>query len=284
MITTGTYHRLIKRETTETELLTSLVPEHVSVQALFLLGSSKSYRKTGTIFSFDAPTASFTSHYYLLALIEKEEDHTLNAAQDKIENNLQHFIPTTAIVLSTTAFIAWLGKGHPFAVTVLTKAERLYQSENILLPIPSSINEEEQKEESELLFKQTKAKVEGFLASAELHKLRGEYKLSSFMLHQAAEQALRAMLICNTGLKVNTHSIDKLLRYCSMFCYQLPDLFAKNNEKEKKLYSLLNKAYIDTRYKDDYTITGEELTALTEKAKRIKELFEHYKPKTLWKQ
>jgi uncharacterized protein len=278
MISVSSHNPLLHKEAKETEVLTSIVLEKVSVQAIFLLGSAKSYRKTTTIFSYDTPTASFTSHYYILVLIEKEEEHSLNCVQDKIENNLQHFIPTTAIVLCTTAFFAWTGKGHCFAVNILSKAERLFQTESILFPLPPAINEEEVKESNELLYKQTKLNVEGFLASTELHKLRQEFKLSAFMLHQAAEQALRTMLIINTGLKINTHSIDKLMRYCSMFCYYLPDLFPKNNEKEKKLYYLLNKAYIDTRYKDDYSITYEELTCLTEKLKRIKQLFEQHKP------
>jgi HEPN domain-containing protein len=272
----NSYNPFIHHTKEETQTLTALVLDCASVQALYLLGSSKSYRKTNSIFSSDAPTASFTSHYYILVLVEKDDEHTINCIQDKIENNLQHFIPATAIVLSTEAFFAWCSKGHAFARNVLDKAETLYQGD-ILLPLPPSAGIEENNQEQ--LFKSTKHKTEAFLASAELHRLRQEYKLSAFMLHQAAEQALRAMLIINTGLKVNTHSIDKLLRYCSMFCYQLPDVFPKNNEKEKKLYSLLNKAYIDTRYKEDYTITHEELSCLTGKVKRIKELFEHYKPR-----
>lgn len=81
----------------------------------------------------------------------------------------------------------------------------------------------------------------------------------------------------NTGLKINTHNIDKLIRYCSMFCHQLPDLFPKNNEKGKKLFSLLNKAYIHTRYRYDYNISYEALTCLTKKVKEMKVLFENYK-------
>lgn len=85
------------------------------------------------------------------------------------------------------------------------------------------------------------------------------------------------MLIMNTGLKVNTHSIDKLIRYGSVFCTELTAIFSKATEKEQKLCSLINKAYIDTRYKDDDSITHEELSALTEKIKRIKQLFEQCK-------
>lgn len=277
MITAHSYNPLIYKGANEIATLTSIILNCVTPAAIFLLGSSKTYRKTTSIFCYDTPTASSIAHYYLLVLVDKDEEHTLNAVQDKIENNLQHYIPATVIVLGTVAFFAWLSKGNVFAINVLEKGDRLFQSETIIFPTPSPVNEEDVKQSNDLLFKQTKLKTEGFLVSAELHKLRQEYKLSAFMLHQAAEQALRAMLIINTGLKVNTHSIDKLLRYCSMFCTQLTRIFSKETEKEKKLCSLINKAYIDTRYKDDYSITHEELSALTEKIKRIKELFEHCK-------
>jgi HEPN domain-containing protein len=279
MTTLHSYNTHIHYEKEETERITSLVLEHVSPQAIFLLGSSKSFTNTTTVFSYDTPTCCYTSHYYILALIKKEEEHALNSVQDKIENNLQHSIPTTAIVLSTAAFLAWLGKGHPFAVTILKKAEILYQSASIIFPMPSAVNEQKQKENNESLFTQAKNKTEGFLASAELHKIRQEYRLSAFMLHQAAEQSLRALLAIHTGLRINTHSIDKLLRYCSMFCDRLPHLFEKS-EKGKKLYSLLNKAYIHTRYKDDYSINYEELNALTEKVKIMKQLLESFQRKT----
>jgi uncharacterized protein len=278
MQTINSYNPLIYKEAKETETLTSIILDQVQPQAIFLLGSSRSYRKTTTIFSYDTPTAFCTSHYYLLVLMEKDDEHSLNSVQDKIENNLQHFMPATAIVLSTEAFFAGLNKGHYFANNVLNKAEKLYQTESLLFPIASSVNEQQLKECSKQLFTQTKSLLQGFLASAELHKLRQEYKLASFMLHQAAEQALRTMLMIVTGLKINTHSIDKLIRYCSMFCYELPHVFQRNNEKEKRLYSLLNKAYIHTRYKDDYSISFEELTELSEKLKRIIVLFENHKP------
>lgn len=40
--------------------------------------------------------------------------------------------------------------------------------------------------------------------------------MAAFMLHQAAEQALLTIFKKATGWHVNTHNIDKLLRYCSM--------------------------------------------------------------------
>lgn len=270
------HHPLTGIQPGESSKLAAVILQLVPVQAIFLLGAATTCTQTTTIFRSGLAAASAAGHYYLLILVEKDEGNTLNAVQDKIENNLQHLVPATAIVLSTGKFITWLSKGHPFAVNVLAKAERLYQNEQLLFPSTfGTISVEEQKEANEQRLKQSKIRIDGFLASAELHQLRRDYTLSAFMLHQATEQALGAMLVVTTGLKLNTHSICKLLRYCAMFCHHLAALFPQNNEKEKKLLAQLNKAYISTRYKDDYTISCEELSCLMEKVKRVKKLLEN---------
>lgn len=249
-------------------------------QQLWLLGLATHQRRIESLFSLHGISKRSIGHYYLLALVQKRKEQSLNAIQDKIENNLQHFVPVTAIVLDVDQFTQWLLEGHPFASAVYEKGFLIFQNEEKELPSPALVKKEQLREEKEAAYIRTKLKIEGFLAAADLHRIRKEYKLSAFMLHQAAEQALRTMMFINTGLTINTHNIDKLIRYCSMFCYQLPDIFPGNNENEKKLFSLLNKAYIDTRYKDCYSIAFEELAALIEKVKMIKQLFENYKSMT----
>ena len=94
--------------------------------------------------------------------------------------------------------------------------------------------------------------------------------MSASMLHQAAEQALYTMLQLKTGLRVVTHNLDKLYRYCCVACYQLPELvFGNNKENDKRLFSLLQRAYIDTRYKSDYYINIPDLLAVTEKVNQL---------------
>jgi len=245
------------------------------VQRIYLLGLTSAYRRTETVFSVQSATRKEVTHYYLLALIEKEDDHSLNSVQDKIEGVLQHYLPVTAIVFSGGQFANWLLEGHPFASGVFEKGFQLYQKDDSPLPLPATTNEEALKKESEQLFTQTKIKVIEFLAGAELYTIRIQYKLAAFMLHQAVEQALRAMLIIHTGLRINTHSIDRLVRCCSMFCFELPDIFPRGNEKEKRVFQLLQKAYIDTRYGTDYSIKLEDLNTLTVKANKLFSLFEN---------
>ncbi len=278
MNTVQLYNPLINCSSDEAGTLASVIKDLVKPQAIFQLGLAKTAQKATTIFFTQTLPDSLLSHAYFLVLVDKDREHKQDCIQDKIENNLRHHIPSTAIVLATETFMHWLSNGHPFAVKVLAGAEMLHQCETLLFPVPAPINEEEIKKETQTLYIQTKNRLESFMAGADLYRIRQDYKLAAFMLHQATEQALRTMLIINTGYRANTHSIDKLIRYCSMFCCDLPGLFPKANERSKKLYSLLNKAYIDTRYKDDYCISYEELTALTEKVKTIHTLFEKNHP------
>lgn len=183
--------------TTETQTLVSIIRSKTEVEKIVLLGQTMLQTITETLFTNTPVPVQSTAHYFLLVLVKKDEEHTLNCIQDKIESNLQHFIPATVIVLSVNTFNQWFKEGHPFAHLVVAKARKLYDSESIQLYAPVQINEEEQQKKNEELLKQTKRNTESFLAGAELYKIRKDYKLAAFMLHQAAEQALRTVLIIN---------------------------------------------------------------------------------------
>ncbi len=92
------------------------------------------------------------------------------------------------------------------------------------------------------------------------------------MLHQAAEQALRTLVQTGTGFHCNTHNIDRLIRYESMVSFQLPDVFPRKTENEKRLFNLLQKAYVDARYKESYSINLADLMVLIERVTGIKDI------------
>jgi HEPN domain-containing protein len=254
----------------ELQSITAIIRSITPVQAIFLLGHTSSCRKTESIFTSGAITSTHSYHYHLLVLVDNDEKNALNPIQDKLENNLQHFIPCTTIVLHTSLFLQWLNKGQRFASSVKQKALLVYDSGEILWPL-------EIKElviDNSVHLSYCRPRINSFLAGAELYKIRQEYRLAAFMLHQALEQLLNTMLLVNTGLRVNTHNIDKLLRYCAMFNCQLHDLFPKKTEKDKHVYSLLNRAYNESRYKDDFKTGAEEIEIIFEKINTIKAIFE----------
>lgn len=274
MKTSSVYHSFAMQHEELNKEIVKRVIASIPVERMYLLGLTTAHRRTETLFSTPSVTRNEVTHCYLLVLVEKEDDHSLNNSQDKIEGALEQFLPVTAIVFSDMQFCKWLLEGHSFAAAVYERGFLLYQKDEVPLPFPAIVNEEELKKETEKLFAQTKTKVQEFLAGADLFTIRVQYKMAAFMLHQAAEQALRAMLILHTGLRINTHSMDRLVRLCTMFCFELPDVFPRRAEREKRLFGLLHKAYIDTRYKDDYAIKLEDLTKLTAQVKKLFLIFQ----------
>ena len=118
-------------------------------------------------------------------------------------------------------------------------------------------------------------KVTEFIAGAELYILRKQTKLAAFMLHQAREQALHTLFQLRTGMYVNSHNLDKLVRYCSMFCYALTGIYPRNTEKEERLFQLLQNAYVGGRYREEYTVTTIELQKVFERVLALQEALKH---------
>ena len=232
------YYQLTESFKSQKAKLVALITEAVPVEKIYMLGSSLMQQRTESIFLTDAPSYQKVGHYWLLVLVDKDCEHSDNYVQDKIENNCQHFIPVTVIVLHTAQFNNWLTEGHRFACTVIRIAVVLHDSNSIPLAIPNTINEKS----AANYCTQGINKVNEFIAGAELYHIRKQNRMAAFMLHQAAEHALHTIFKKATGLHINTHNIDKLLRYCAMVNYKIPGIFPRENDADKKLFGLLQKA------------------------------------------
>jgi HEPN domain. len=246
--------------------LVRIILEEVDADKIYFLGSTLMQRRTESVFMTDTPSCRYVSHYYVLVLVANKEN--LDAVQDKIENNCKHFIPATAIVLYSDRFKQWVEEGDEFARTVCRIAVQLHGADEKIL-VPEITNAELNKKEKESILNQGINKVTEFLAGADLYRIREQNKMAAFMLHQAAEHGLHTILKVTTGLCFNTHNIDKLIRYCSMVSYKLPDIFSRNNDRNERLFQLLQKAYIDSRYKEHYLILNDDLLKLTEKIRTL---------------
>lgn len=251
--------------------LIDLVVKAASPDKIFLLGASLHRRRSESIFNSDAPSSQYIADCCLLILLKDTGNKELYEWQNKIETNCKTLMPVTTIVLKTTSFEDWLKDGHFFAASVQQSAALIYDYGNIELSgVQTAVDNIAKPVEKLFVDGLTKAKE--FLAGSELFRVRKQYVMAAFMLHQSAEQALRALLKAGTGYHANTHSIERLLRYASLVSYQLPDVFPQQTEEEKRLFSLFQKAYSDTRYKEDYKITGAELVYLSAKVRRVHEI------------
>lgn len=251
------------------EKLVSLILEMIKPDMIYLLGASLCRRRSESIFCPEAPSSQYYSDYFFLILINNGNGKALYEWQDKIEQHCSSFLPVTIIVLETETFNDWLQYGHLFARTVYNSSICLYNPDDILLSAPGDYDACAEQKTMQKNFTEGLNRSHEFLAGAELYRIREQNKMAAFMLHQSMEQALHTILKIGTGFHCCTHNLERLLRYSSMVSYQLPDVFPRKNENEKRLFGLLQKAYIDTRYTENYTINNTDLNLLTERVNRI---------------
>ena len=262
------YYLLTESFKDQERKLTQTILESVPADSIYLLGSTLATRRTESIFMTDAPSCRQVGHYYILVLVSDEQD--VNVVQDTIENRCRNWIPVTAMVLRTSIFNTWFAEGHRFAHTVCKIALLLHGSKPSIPTAAEPPGEEMIQQQNQSLYTEGHNKVTEFIAGTELYMIRKQTKMAAFMLHQAAEQALHTMFHIHTGMYLNTHSIDKLIRYSSMVCYQLPEIFPKNNEKNERLFQLLQKAYVGGRYKVEYEIDMMDLESIMVQIKKLK--------------
>lgn len=252
--------------------LVKRITEAVPVEKIFLLGSSFGENRTETLFSGSAPTAREVTRCFLLVLVTKAQKEKLTQLEEKFETVCAPLLAITVIVLHTEQFYDWLWERHPFAYTVQKLGIQLYSTiTNQQECRPLSKDAEAVKKDQESAYAKGMNKVQEFLAGAELYTVRKQYKLAVFMLHQATEQALLTLLKVTTGLRMNTHNLDKLIRCGSMVSYRLQHIFSRKDEREKHLFKLLQAAYTDARYNDDYGIHFGEVESLTKQVNLLKE-------------
>jgi len=93
--------------------------------------------------------------------------------------------------------------------------------------------------------------------------------MGAFQLHQATERMFTAAALVFTGYKPRTHNLEKLLNLSFTYSRDLGVAFIPRNDRDKYLFKLLKRAYIEARYKKSYKISAEELIELIEKVKEF---------------
>lgn len=237
-------------------------------QYIFQIGAKSQETKLESIFNYKINSQYSIADIWLLVVMGDLSNKTKTECLDQIEAHCNQRIPTTTIVVEANVFDQWKINGNSFAGKVLQSAECLHG-----FPPEADIMSTQRTEinltELESLLSVSLNKSKEFLAGSELYRVRKQYSLSAFMLHQSAEQSLLALLNISTGLRLSSHNIERLIRYCSFLFPEFIELFQLDREEDKRVIRLLKKAYIDTRYKKDYSIRYDELTLLTEKVQRI---------------
>jgi len=93
--------------------------------------------------------------------------------------------------------------------------------------------------------------------------------ITFFMLHQVAELTYRALLRGLYGLEIRNHSIRTLQRHMQVVAPHLNHCLPADTEEGQKQLSLLEEAYVVSRYKDDFSVTDQQVEKISNKVESL---------------
>lgn len=257
--------------------ITEIIRDVVAPEKIILFGSYATGTWVEDDYFENGTRYTYISDYDFLVVTKgnTEKEHVYT---DKIVNRSRHLtkVAVNCIILDSNYVNEGLSFGQYFFTDIAKEGVLLYDSGKVQFVEPKELSCEEQKEIAQRYFDQWFESGSQFMDGAIFYHDRKQEKKSVFLLHQATENFYNTILLVFTGYKPKTHSLEKLRQYAKPFSKELMQVFPDNTDDQRvsHLFDLLKRGYIDARYKNEYTITGEELTSLLDKVHKMKEIVE----------
>lgn len=247
------------------------IAEHVNPEKIFLLGATVDHTQSENIFQGNMQPISVVREYQLLILPATDNNMNIGEWQDVVESACIQYTPVTALVVHLPVFNKWLQKGHLFAHTVYANNCLVYDAGKIPLAEPGTYDLPELHKKLAKECKEWLNRADEFMAGVEFYKRRSQFRLATFLLHQVTELTLMAAIRHKTGFKASTHDLDILLRYAIPFCSDDLNVFPQVSSNDNMLFKLLQRAYIQSRYNNGFTVKEQDFLVLQERVDKLLE-------------
>ena len=101
-----------------------------------------------------------------------------------------------------------------------------------------------------------------FFALGKLAVDKGNYKMASFQFHQAAENYLRTIPMVFILYGYKEHDLAFLMNECKKHTLEIYRAFPQDTDEERRLFKLLQDAYVQARYNKNFLVTRADIDAL----------------------
>ena len=265
---------LPKEKQSELNEIMAWVRENIPVHMIILFGSyargdwvEDSYTQYGT-------TYEYKSDYDLLLVVDDENKARSNKyplkLKRKISKNTQVQTPINVIYHGIDYLNSEIEDGNYFFTDILKEGIRVYNSRKYKLSRPRSLDHKNRLQKARQYFNRWFESANEFLIDYQNAFDRNSFNKAAFELHQAAEHYFMCLLLVRTDYKPKTHDLEELHYRSIRIDARFKTIFPRKTAEEKRLFNLLKKAYIDSRYKMGYTIDKEDLEYLGRQVLELK--------------
>lgn len=227
----------------------------------------------------DGITYTYESDFDLLVVSEDRSHATMQGEarlRDAIGRRLHRLgldRPSSTILVEDIKHLNKdLQRGHYFFTDIKKEGVLLYDSGKHVLAEAGPIDPVESQKHAQEDFEHWFVSACGFYLAYEAMLEIPHYNNAAFQLHQATERFFNTVILTFTRYKPKLHDLENLDRQVSNLDPEFFKVFPRATEEQKRCFDLLKKAYIDARYKPDYTITKEELEYLAGRVRKLQEL------------
>ena len=98
--------------------------------------------------------------------------------------------------------------------------------------------------------------------------------MSSFHLHQSVENFLRTIPMVFILYGHKSHDLSELMNAAKKHTTEIFKAFPRDTAEEKRLFDLLQRVYIESRYNPDFEITKADIDALLPKIGQLRDIVE----------
>ena len=243
-----------------TEVLTGGAP----VELLILFGSHARGEQVAD------PVTGYVSDYDLLAIVETEQQAEDHATWEPLVAKARALAGETpvALIAHDIRFVNHeIRVGQYFFADVVNEGILLHDSRRYHLARPKALNDGERLELAERNFRHWFGSASEFWRGCRYYAARGLLNHAAFLLHQATERYFHALLLVFTGYKPRSHDIELLATQAAAQHPLMVEALPNTEPEDQRLFKLLKKAYIDSRYSQSYRITAEELGLLQDRVR-----------------
>lgn len=176
---------------------------------------------------------------------------------------------------SISKFNNALSEGRYFYVDVVTQGVMLYDSGECQLAKPRELNFSEIKEMALEYFEENMDDAKTHFQHFQLDYSNSNYQFCSFDLHQVTEKLLKAIPLVFVLYGYKEHLLKYLIEKCKPYTLELARVFPRDSEEEERLFTLLQRAYIEARYnKKKFIVSKDDIDALVPKIELLRDITE----------
>ena len=231
----------------------------------------------------DEPENGYQSDYDLLVIVSHPDLTDIAdywyVAEERILNDPAIARPVNIIVHTLDEVNEALSRGEYFWVDIARDGIVLHEGQGSALASPKPLTGADAFEIASKYFCEKLGDIDVWLETAATHQNRTDDPVryrrhAAFNLHQATETAYACFLLVRTLYFPRSHNIKFLRSLAEASEPRLIEAWPRADRLDRRRFELLKRAYVEARYSPNYEIAPEDLLALSQSVRRLRDVVE----------